>query len=161
MVALVPQDVREVNFYGDVLSVALMDDVPDVALRPIIDFIGVEWTAQFQRVQRDDVLNEERRLVVMIGADGKQREMLSLPLELIPGWIFGISGSRLKNPEQAAKLKRYRRECFKVLWNAFSGGASAPSVPVASTSTSVLQHARNLGLAVAQMAEEQLAMQEK
>jgi hypothetical protein len=160
MVALVPQEVREVNFYGDILLVALVNGVPYVALRPIVDFLGVEWSAQFQRIQRDDILNEEKCLVVMTGADGRQREMVSLPLELLPGWVFGISGTRLKKPEQAIKLKRYRRECFKVLWNAFGGSGESAPAPVASASMAVLQHARNLGLAVAQMAEEQLAMQE-
>ncbi len=155
---LMPQEVREVNFYGDMLLVAMVDGVSYVALRPIVDFLGIEWAPQYQRLQRDDILNEERSLVVMTGADGRQREMVSLPLEFLPGWLFGITGSRFKDPEQAEKLKRYRRECFKALWREF--GQTTPSLsPSVSTASTGLQYARDLGLAVAQMAEEQMALQ--
>jgi hypothetical protein len=156
-VMLVPQEVREVNFYGDLLLVALVDDVAYVALRPIVEFLGAEWAPQYQRLQRDEVLDEERRLVVMTGADGRQREMVSLPLEFLPGWLFGIVGSRLKDAEKAQKLKRYRRECFRALWREF-GQSAVASVP-ASAPTSVLVQVRDLGLAVVQMAEEQMVLQ--
>ena len=74
-VALIPRTTREVTFYGDVLLVALVGEVPYVAIRPIAEFIGLEWSSQRLRIQRDDILHEESRLVVMTGADGKQREM--------------------------------------------------------------------------------------
>ena len=159
IVVLSSQEVREVNFYGDTLLVALVDDAPYVALRPIVDFIGIDWASQYQRLQRDDVLDEERRLVNMVGADGRQREMVSLPLEFLPGWLFGIVGSRFKDAEKAAKLKRYRRECFKALWREF-GEPLASAVPVPPSFTG-LEYVRDVGLAVAQMAEEQMALQEQ
>jgi hypothetical protein len=158
MIVLLSQEVREINFYGDVLLVALVDGVPYVALRPIVDFIGTDWASQYQRLQRDDILDEERRLVVMASADGRQREMVSLPLELLPGWIFGITGSRFKDSEKAAKLKRYRRECFKALWREFGEPSATSPRP---TSPTALVQIRDLGLAVAQMAEEQMALQEQ
>jgi hypothetical protein len=116
-VAVIAQEVREVDFYGDSLTIVLVDNVPYVVVRPIADFLGVEWTGQFQRIQRDEILNEEKRLVVITSADGRRREMVALPLEMLPGWLFGISGSRLKKPEMAEKLKRYRRECLHVIQN--------------------------------------------
>jgi hypothetical protein len=42
-VALIPGVVREVPFYDDVLLIALVGDVPYVAMRPIADFIGLHW----------------------------------------------------------------------------------------------------------------------
>jgi hypothetical protein len=116
-VVVTPQETREFNFYGDVLLVALVDGIPYVAIRPIVEVLGIEWAPQYQRIVRDDILNEERRLVVMSSADGKQREMVALPLEMLPGWLFGISGSRTKKPEVMEKLKRYRRECLHVIQN--------------------------------------------
>jgi hypothetical protein len=117
-VALVPSIVREINFYGDVLLMAMVGDVPYVALRPIADFLGLDWSAQYRRVQRDDVLVDEAQLVSMTAADGRQRDMFSLPLEFLPGWLFGITSSKAAHPEYAPKIKRYRRECFRVLWQA-------------------------------------------
>ena len=155
-VMLAPQKSRVVDFYGDMLLVALIDDIAYVALRPIVDFLGVDWAPQYQRLQRDEVLDEERRLVVMTGADGKQREMVSLPLEFLPGWLFGMSGARFKDAKKAAKLKQYRRECFKVLWRAFQTDLLRPPSPASSTS---LTQVRDLALAVAQMAEQQIELQ--
>jgi len=153
-VQLIPQEVREINFYGDTLLIALVDGVPYVALHPITDFLGIDWTAQYRRLLRDDILNEEKRMVIMMSADGKRREMVSLPLELLPGWLFGITGSRLKHAELAVKLKRYRQECFRTLWREFGQPVASPNA-----ANSTLMQVRNLGLAVAQLAEEQMQLQ--
>ncbi len=114
--ALVPSVVREVLFDGDVLLVAMVGNTPYVALRPIAEFLGLEWSAQFRRVQRDDVLAEEAQLVAMAAADGRRRDMFSIPLEYLPGWLFGITASKAAKPEYAPKIKLYRRKCFRVLW---------------------------------------------
>ena len=153
--ALVPQEVREIIFYGDPLLVALVDGVPYVAVRPIVDVLGIEWAPQYQRLQRDEILDEERRLVVMIGADGRRREMVAIPLEFLPGWLFTIAGARLKTKEAAEKLKRCRRECFRVLWREFGQRGAVPE-PTGSTA---LMQVRDIGLALVQMAEEQMQLQ--
>jgi hypothetical protein len=153
-VALIPRTTREVTFYGDMLLVALVGDTPYVAIRPITVFIGLEWSSQRLRIQRDDILNEESRLVVMTSADGRQREMFSLPLELLPGWLFGVTPSKAR-PEYREKLTQYRRECFRVLWQAFQ---TEMVQPVAATPNPLME-VRGLALAVAQMAEQQMVLQ--
>lgn len=153
-IALVPRIVREVPFYDDMLLVALVGDVPYVAIRPIADFIGLDWGSQYNRIRRDDILNEESRLVLMAGADGKQREMFSLPLELLPGWLFGVTPGRAR-PEYREKLTQYRRDCFRVLWRAFQSELAQYS----PGDTSSLTQVRGLALAVAQMAEQQMELQ--
>ena len=111
LVPLVSQEVREVVFDGDTLLVAVVDGVPYVALRPIAAFLGVEWSAQTRRIRRDDVLVEEARLVAMVNPrDHKLYEMLSLPIDFLHGWLFGITGSRLKTDEASEKLRKYRRD---------------------------------------------------
>ncbi|SRR6266550_279194 len=125
--ALVPSDTREIDFYGDLLTVGIVEETAYVALRPITDFLGLAWAPQYQRLQRDEVLAEETRLVVMTGADGKQRNMFCLPIMFLPGWLFGISASRVK-PELQEKVIRYRRECFQILWQAFQSRAATPDV---------------------------------
>lgn len=60
LVQLMPQEVREIDFYGDTLLIALVDGVPYVALHPIADFLGIDWTAQYRRLLRDDILHEKK-----------------------------------------------------------------------------------------------------
>ncbi|HLY31035.1 MAG TPA: phage antirepressor N-terminal domain-containing protein [Ktedonobacterales bacterium] len=114
---LMPSGEQSVNFYGDTIVVAFVEGIPYVALRTFTDYLGLDWSAQRQRTERDEVLVEEVKPIIMTGADGRQREMLGLPLEYLPGWLFGISPSRVR-PELREKVTRYRRSCFKVLWDA-------------------------------------------
>ena len=130
---LIPRAERIVTFYGDPIPVALVDDMPYVALRVLAEYLGLNWAAQYQRTERDEVLAAEVRSVLMTGADGKQREMLGLPLEYLPGWLFGLSPSRVR-PALREKVLRYRRYCFKVLWHAvqtdlLATAALTPSAP--------------------------------
>lgn len=156
--AIVPRAERTIDFYGDPIDVAVTaDDEVYVPLRAIADFLGLDWSAQYRRIQRDDVLARRTRLVALRDTGGAQRPQTCLPLDLLPGWLFGITASRVR-PELAPKLTRYREECFRVLWRAFQ--ADLPQPPVARPPSSApLAQVRELALAIAQMAEQQLALE--
>ncbi len=156
--ALVPQALREVNFYGDHLAIAIISNEAFVALRPIVEYLGLAWSPQRLRVLRDEVLSQHISLIQMVGADGKQREMLCLQLEYLPGWLFGVTPSRAK-PELIPKLTRYREECFRILWQAFQAEV-AQEMPAPAAPSSLVQ-VRDLALAVASMAEQQIELQAK
>src|SRR5204862_4295207 len=51
-------------------------------------------------------------------SEGGPQQMVCLPLDLLPGWLFGVATARVKT-ELKAKITRYRRECFRRLWDAF------------------------------------------
>ncbi len=155
--ALVPQRERTVAFYGDDIPVAqTQDGTLYVALRPITDFLGLYFSAQRRRVLRDDVLAERMRSVLMTAADGRQREQLCLPLDLLPGWLFGVTPGQAR-PEIIDKLRRYRADCFRVLWQAFAGESSAltTTAPAPSPDSLALEHIEHMALAIARMAREQ------
>jgi len=161
----VPQRERTVDFYGDAIPVAQIEDgTLYVALRPITDYLGVYFSAQRRRVLRDEVMTERLRTVLMTALDGRQRAQLCLPLDLLPGYLFGITPSQAR-PEIIEKLKRYRADCFRVLWHAFAGEASdvvsaTEGIPVASPDSRVLEHIEQMALAIARMAREQRAFEQ-
>jgi hypothetical protein len=149
---------RVVDFYGDPIAVVLgADNTVYVPIRTIAEFLGLDWSSQYKRIQRDEVLAERGHMVVVTGTDGRPRPMFSLPLDLLPGWLFGITATRVR-PELAPKLKRYRQECFRVLWRAFEPEVAA-HVPAPGASSTPLVQVRDLALAIAQMAEQQLALE--
>src|SRR3712207_1612502 len=155
---LTPSAERVVNFYGDPIAVALgAEGDIYVPIRTIAEFLGLDWSSQYKRIQRDEVLAERGRMVVITGTDGRPRPMFSLPLDLLPGWLFGITASRVR-PELAPKLKRYRQECFRVLWHAFEHDITS-NVHVNAAGGAPLMQVRDLALAIAQMAEQQLALE--
>jgi len=165
--ALVPVRQRYVDFYGDGIPVA---EAPDgelyVALRPITDFLGLAFSPQRRRVLRDETLSERVRGVLMTAADGRQRTLLCVPLDLLPGWLFGVTPAQAK-PEVREKLKRYRADCFRVLWEAFKGEAArgpraTPSTPAAAepgVSGAVI--ALEIATAVQHLAHNQLEIEQR
>lgn len=117
--AIVPRIEKTVNFYGDDVPVAQAEDGElYVPIRPLTRYLGISFSGQRERILRDEVLSKKVQQVIMKGADGKNYEQLSLPLDMIPGWLFGISTSRVRD-ELKEKLNRYRAEGFRVLWDAF------------------------------------------
>lgn len=88
--ALIPVEERIVDFYGDQISAVLVD-VDDqqqvfVPLRPICDYLGVAWSGQYERLQRDPVLSEVITSVRVTRTEDQAREMVCLPLDYLNGW---------------------------------------------------------------------------
>ena len=123
--AVDPIEAKTVDFYGDDIPVVrLSDDRLYVPIIPIANALGLSVEAQRRRVQRDEVMAEDVRNVRFALSAGI-RTLLVIPLEQLPGFLFGLDSSRVK-PELREKVNRYRRECFRVLWQAFAGEPAAP-----------------------------------
>ncbi len=120
--ALVPVEQRSVDFYGDEVTAVLVE-VNDqrqvyVPVRPICNYMGVNWSGQYERLQRDPVLSEVMISVRVTRTEDQAREMVCLPLDYVNGWLFGINANRVK-AEIRNNLIRYQRECYRVLADAF------------------------------------------
>ena len=93
-----------------------------VPVRPICDYLGLSWSGQFERIRRDEVLSEAIRFVRLRRTNTSERRgdpnVLCLPLELLPGFLFGVNAARVK-PALREKIIRYRRECYRRLWDVF------------------------------------------
>jgi P22_AR N-terminal domain/ORF6C domain len=126
--AIEPVGERVVDFYGDPVPVAQVEGGEIlVPLRPLTSFLGLDYSAQYRRVSRSEVMADSVRSVMMRSEDGSMRSQLCLPLDMLPGWLMGLDTNRIK-PDLKEKLLRYQREAFKVLWNAFKGDIM-PAVP--------------------------------
>lgn len=91
-----------------------------VALKPICDSLGVNWSGQFSRIKDDPVLSEGVCVVQMPSPGGVQ-ETTCLKFEMVNGWLFKIDPRRVKDDEARAKLITYQRECHQVLFEHFYG----------------------------------------
>jgi hypothetical protein len=157
--AIVPRRAEVVDFYGDPIpAVQAADETIYVPVRAISDNLGLDWPSQYKRLKRDEVLAEALRSVQIQTADRGARAMVCLPLNLLPGWLFGLSESRVRADLQD-KIKRYRRECFDVLWNAFKGGVVADSQALAPLSGAEM--ALEIAEAVAALARQQVELESR
>jgi hypothetical protein len=165
--ALVPVEERTVIFYDDELTAVLVrageEEQVFVPVRPLCDYLGVVWSAQYRRLSRDPVLSEVQATVAVTATDGRVREQVCLPLDYLNGWLFGISADRIR-PEIRERLIRYQKECYRVLARAFVK-ESPPSADVSPTNvpstTATLLQVREMGRAIMQMAEEQMRFESR
>lgn len=161
--ALVPIEEKHVDFYGDNIPAVLVqvdeegDNLVYVPLRPLCDFLGLNWSAQTRRLRRDAVLTDMASTVAVTATDGRQRSMICLPLDYLNGWLFGINASRVKEPLRD-KVIRYQRECYRILSEAF---IDRPLPAGAPDSMATLMQVREMGRAIMQMAEEQMAFERR
>ena len=91
-----------------------------VPIKPICEALGIDRKAQQDKIREDEFLSSVGVLSTLTGADGKQYEMFCLPLEFIFGWLFTINPKNVKEEAQEA-VRKYRIECYKVLYNHFFG----------------------------------------
>lgn len=102
--SIAPVEQKTILFYGDELTaVKLEDGTIYVPVRRLCDNLGLVWSGQFERIQRDEVLSEALMTIrvtrTLIAASARARDSLDmacLPLDLIPGWLFGIQTGRVK-----------------------------------------------------------------
>ena len=164
--AIVPVEQKVVEFYGDDITAVLIEEgsrsLVYIPVRPICDYLGIDWSAQRQRINRDPVLSDELIPCVVVtptqGQPDQRREMLCLPLDMINGWLFGINANRVRK-ELRERVLQYQRECYRVLAEAFvERPGSLDWVDESASSMAALQQIRENALAVASLAEEQMRM---
>lgn len=107
-----------VPFHNQSLLATLVDGVPHVAMKPICENIGLDWSSQAKKISRHPVLKSTMVMMTMVAEDGKLREMVMLPIKYLNGWLFGVDSSRVK-PEIKSRVIEYQTECFEVLANHF------------------------------------------
>ena len=107
-----------IQFHNQSLIVLNHENKPYIAIKPICENIGLDWEAQRQRIKRNEILNSTACMIKVVAKDGKNREVLCLPLGYLNGWLAGIELSRV-NPQIKPLLKQYQLECFDVLYNHF------------------------------------------
>lgn len=118
-----------IDFRSDTLVAVEQDDGVYVALRPICESIGIDWSGQLQRVRRDPVLSEA--VVMMPTPFGRHgQEEVCLKLDFVNGWLLGVDARRVKEAVRPALIE-YQRECHRVLFDHFYGKtrAAVPTEP--------------------------------
>ncbi len=67
---------------------------PHVAMKPIVEGVGLSWRGQAERLQRDPVLSEGARVIRTPSAGGSQRTTM-LPRRSLPTFFQGIDAKRM------------------------------------------------------------------
>lgn len=90
-----------------------------VPIKPICTALGIDFKSQYAKLKEDENLSSVMVLSTTTGADGKNYEMVCLPLKYIFGWLFTINPGNVA-PDAKEVILRYRMECYDALFNHFS-----------------------------------------
>lgn len=103
------------------VNIQIMDDNKKqlVPIRPICEALEIDYATQYSKLKDDDFLSSVVGLSPTTGSDGKQYEMVCLPLEFIFGWLFTINPKNVK-PEAKEAVAKYRIECYRALYCHFT-----------------------------------------
>ncbi|ELC92006.1 antirepressor protein ant [Escherichia coli KTE191] len=109
-----------VPFNGQQIITAMAAGVAYVAMKPIVENLGMSWSTQQTKLMKQ-ISKFNCVHMNMVAADGKLRKLLCLPLKKLNGWLFSI------NPEKVRayirdKLIQYQEECFTVLHDYWTKG---------------------------------------
>jgi len=115
----------QIEFHGDYLTAIFDGETVWVAVRPLIENLGLDWSKQYRKILADPVLSQvvAQKATTSQGKDGKtyQVKMLCLPLEYINGLLFKINPNKIPNPKIREKVILYQKECYKALYEYFIG----------------------------------------
>jgi hypothetical protein len=118
--------VKEITYRNNkIIGFLQQDGSTMVALRPIVEAIGLNWTRQASRVQADPKFNCTHMYTV--GADGKQRDMLCIPLKQVRMYLVSINSKKVKK-EVSDQLLEYQMTCADILEAHFTNTVSRAEV---------------------------------
>lgn len=133
-----------VPFNGQQIITAMVAGVAYVAMKPIVENLGMSWTSQHRKLMDDmkksnhphmSMVDAKRdghmttpskfncRDISMVAADGKIRKLLCLPLKKLNGWLFSINPEKVR-ADIRDKLIQYQEECFTVLHDYWTKGSA-------------------------------------
>jgi len=165
MSALQPAEQKTVLFYDDeITAVRLEDGRVYIPIRPICDTLGLAWSSQLQRIRRDPVLNDELLSVFVTNMESLRggRDVQCLPLDMLHGFLFGINSTRVREDMQE-RVRRYQRECYRVLSEAFQDGRLTTDTDIDIEALlqqdSPAAQAYQMAMAVVRMARQQLILE--
>ena len=91
-----------------------------VPIKPICDAIGINADGQRIKLRDDEFFNSTTEIISVVAADGKEREMYCIRLRDVYGWLATINPGKVA-PEARETVSKYRRECYDVLYDHFTG----------------------------------------
>jgi hypothetical protein len=127
----------KIPFHGNEIIAVEKNGRKYVAMKPIVEAMELEWNKQLELIKRDPVLYSTMTIMGIVAADGKERDMVCLPLEYLNGWLFKVPASRYTGKRQKV-IELYQRECFQALYDYWhNGGAVNPRLDEKQAATVV------------------------
>lgn len=90
-----------------------------VAVKPICEALNIDSKTQIDRLKVDPILSSVVGFSPSTGSDGKQYEMVTIPLKYVFGWLFRIDSRNVKEEAREA-VRAYQLQCYDALYSYFT-----------------------------------------
>ncbi|MBL9532162.1 phage antirepressor N-terminal domain-containing protein [Klebsiella pneumoniae] len=125
-----------VPFNGQQVLTTMAAGIAYVAMRPIVENIGLDWAAQFVKLKKQS--KKFGCCDIATPSKGGIQKMLCIPLKKLNGWLFSINPEKVR-ADIRDKLIQYQEECFTVLHDYWTkGNAENPRKTQQSTAKQLI-----------------------
>lgn len=118
-------DLRTLHFHGDELITFSINGQPHVAMRRVVENLGIDWSNQHKKISEQAKFN--CGYITTVGADGRSREMLCMPVDRLPLWLATINPNRIKDEDRRTKIELYQLESARALYDYWTQGVAVRS----------------------------------
>ena len=97
---------QEFEFEKTPVFAGMMTTGEAIALKPVVENLGLDWSSQRKRIERDEILSQLWSSLKVVSADGKLREMKCFPPSVFQDWLWNLNQSKNLNFELWENYKR-------------------------------------------------------
>jgi len=112
-----------INFHGDQIVTFQHQGEPYVAMRRVVENLGLSWPAQ-----RVKLAEGNRRFlcsdIATHDTTGRLQQMLAMPVAKLPLWLATINPNKIPDPVKRAKIELYQAESAIVLHDYWTKGVA-------------------------------------
>ncbi len=111
-----------VDFYGKDLDTFKYNGEPYVAMKSIVEGMGLSWGSQYNKLTSLEYQERFNCIVInMVAKDGKIHVVLAMPLKKLNGWLFSINANKVR-ADLKATIEFYQEESSNVLYEYWHKG---------------------------------------
>ena len=98
------------EFEGKSIHFFAEDGQYRIALKPICEVLGVDYSNEIKKIQESKFLTEHSSEHTIVSVDGELQKMICLPEWILYGWLFKIES-------EDPGLLDFKEVCFDILFN--------------------------------------------
>lgn len=108
------------DFHGDQIVTFQHDGEPYVAMRRVVENLGLNWAGQHAKlIERSNLSCMD---IHTTGSDGKTYQMLAMPVAKLPLWLATINPNKIPDSHKRAKIELYQSESAIALHDYWTKG---------------------------------------
>ena len=118
---------RDVPFHKDIVVCVDYDENHYFSVHRICENLEIDYPTELRKIKKDDYLKTNMVKLPMLDNANRKFPMVGLPIEDLNLWLAGVNFTKKvpKDDPRREKLRQYKAECARVLFEYFLGGGRA------------------------------------